>query len=247
MRRHLIAVTLTRDGLHRTRIGLDHGAGAAKGGVAVSRIHALVPVKALADAKTRLAERFPDSERQFLVVAMLTDTLTAALASTNVDRVSVVTADAAVAAIARSMGAGVIEEPDSTESLNEALRWALNSVSESASGVLILQADLPALTASQLTAFTSTASDGHMFVADHHGTGTTALLLRAGARPLSPQFGPGSAARHRASGADLVEGDWPGLRHDVDTAADLDEAFELGVGPATANALTRFAKASGRS
>jgi 2-phospho-L-lactate guanylyltransferase len=212
----------------------------------VGGIHALVPVKVLVDAKTRLAERFTEQERRLLVLSMLTDTLSSALAAEGIDRVSVLTADDDVAAIARSLGVGILDEPASAGSLNNALAWALETISETGP-VLILQADLPALTTADLTAFTRAARDDAVFVADHHGTGTTALLLNSRPSRMRPQFGDGSAARHRAAGARLAVGDWPGLRHDVDTAADLDAAIELGVGPATSAALAGSASVGGRS
>ncbi len=55
--------------------------------------------------------------------------------------------------------------------------------------------------------------------------------------PLDPHFGPGSAAAHAASGARPLSGDWPGLRHDVDTALDLDTVLALGTGPYTCGLL----------
>jgi 2-phospho-L-lactate guanylyltransferase len=69
-------------------------------------------------------------------------------------------------------------------------------------------------------------------VADRGGTGTT-LLTAAPGRPPRPRFGPASAAAHRSAGAVELSGHWPSLRHDVDTAADLLAAAELGLGPAT--------------
>ena len=70
------------------------------------------------------------------------------------------------------------------------------------------------------------------FVRDAAGTGTVLLCAPAG-MPLAPAFGPGSAAAHAASGARELRGDWPGLRHDVDTAADLRAALARGAGPFT--------------
>jgi 2-phospho-L-lactate/phosphoenolpyruvate guanylyltransferase len=48
---------------------------------------------------------------------------------------------------------------------------------------------------------------------------------------LDPHFGPGSAVAHAASGARPLDGDWPSLRRDVDTPADLTAAARLGLGP----------------
>ena len=71
------------------------------------------------------------------------------------------------------------------------------------------------------------------FVTDAAGTGTVLLAAPPGA-VLEPCFGAGSAAAHEASGAVPLNGAWPSLRRDVDTLADLAEAFRLGVGPRTA-------------
>ena len=100
-------------------------------------------------------------------------------------------------------------------------------------GVATLSADLPALRADELAAaLLEVPAGGRGFVADASGEGTTLLAARS-PQPLDPQYGTGSAARHRASGAvELPAG--PGLRRDVDTPADLRDALALGVGPRTA-------------
>jgi 2-phospho-L-lactate guanylyltransferase len=63
------------------------------------------------------------------------------------------------------------------------------------------------------------------------------LLAAPAGVALEPRFGPGSAAAHAASGARPLSGDWPGLRHDVDTAPDLDTVLALGPGPYTGSLL----------
>jgi 2-phospho-L-lactate guanylyltransferase len=47
----------------------------------------------------------------------------------------------------------------------------------------------------------------------------------------------GSAAAHAADGAIPLDGDWPGLRRDVDTVEDLWAAAAVGLGPASSAAL----------
>jgi 2-phospho-L-lactate/phosphoenolpyruvate guanylyltransferase len=100
-----------------------------------------------------------------------------------------------------------------------------------------LLGDLPALRADEL-ALVLTAAGRHerAFVADRDATGTT-LLTAAPGVGLEPAFGPASAARHRASGAIPLNAP-ASVRTDVDTAADLRTALDLGVGPATRDALT---------
>jgi 2-phospho-L-lactate guanylyltransferase len=101
-----------------------------------------------------------------------------------------------------------------------------------------LQADLPALRPAQLDAALAAARAAFTrgapaaFCADAEGTGTT-LLATAPGHELEPRFGIDSAARHREAGAVELDGDWPGLRRDVDTADDLRVAAELGLGPHT--------------
>jgi 2-phospho-L-lactate guanylyltransferase len=119
-------------------------------------------------------------------------------------------------------------------------------------GVAALPADLPALRTEDLTAALraaeevawSTAGTAYGpeplrgFVPDAAGTGTVLLAAPPGAR-LEPCFGWGSAAAHVTSGAVELTGDWPGLRRDVDTAADLAEAVALGVGARTSAVSAR--------
>jgi 2-phospho-L-lactate guanylyltransferase len=71
------------------------------------------------------------------------------------------------------------------------------------------------------------------YVADAPGPGPVMLAAQAGV-VLDPRFGPGSARAHAASGAVRLSGDWPTLRQDVDTAADLAAATALGLGRYTA-------------
>lgn len=204
-------------------------------------VHAVLAVKPLDRAKSRLAERFCADERARLVLAMLTDTVTAVRAA-GVASVTVVTPDCDVAATAELLGAFVTPEPVAANpiGLNGALRAAAAAVAlrEGSVNLLALQPDLPALRAHELTAMLAAApAQGRALVADHAGVGTTALLASTGKPALAPRFGPDSARWHLASGAVALLGGWPGLRRDVDTIADLAAATALGVGPATAALL----------
>ncbi|AXK88371.1 2-phospho-L-lactate guanylyltransferase [Nocardia farcinica] len=200
-------------------------------------VHALIAVKRLDQAKSRLADRLRPEHRARLVLAMLADTMTATTSVPGIAAVTVVTPDAAVADLARSLGGHVHPEPaaDSADSLNAALAAAAAGVRARHGGVdlLALQADLPALRPDELADVLATAPrGGRAIVTDHAGTGTAALLVRDGGE-LAPAFGPDSARRHIAAGAVDLPGEWPGLRRDVDTAADLERAVELGAGSST--------------
>jgi 2-phospho-L-lactate guanylyltransferase len=200
----------------------------------------VVPAKLLSRAKTRLAPLTASSGAQGparhreLVLAMLADTVAAALASPAVAGVLVVTDDPGVGDLVRSLGARTVpDEPDA--GLNAALaHGAATARAAGARAVAAMSSDLPALRPAELTAALAAVS-GRGFVADADGTGTTLLCAAAG--ELDPHFGPGSAAAHVRSGAVPLTGGWPGLRRDVDTAADLATAAALGVGPRTARLL----------
>ena len=101
----------------------------------------------------------------------------------------------------------------------------------------MLSADLAALRPAELAAALAAAEEWpRAFVPDAAGAGTTLLTARPGVG-LDARYGAGSRAAHRDSGAVELAGDWPSLRRDVDTPADLAAATALGVGPATSRWL----------
>ncbi|GAA4247985.1 hypothetical protein GCM10022255_026120 [Dactylosporangium darangshiense] len=108
--------------------------------------------------------------------------------------------------------------------------------------VVALTADLPAMRPEDLeSALVAAARTGRRaFVPDLEGTGTVLLAAPAG-QALTPHFGPGSAAAHLRSGAVRLDGAWPSLRRDVDTAADLDAAARLGLGTHTGQVICTVA------
>ena len=96
-------------------------------------VHALVAVKELARAKTRLAADFGAGDRERLVLAMLTDTMHAAAEVHAIASITVVTPDDGVAALAHDLGAEVYPEPPATGAssdnmLNSALTHAAASI-----------------------------------------------------------------------------------------------------------------------
>ncbi|MDF0586130.1 2-phospho-L-lactate guanylyltransferase [Tsukamurella sp. 8F] len=216
----------------------------------MTSVVAVTAVKSLAGAKSRLsAGSAPDGGRPqdvpALVLAMLADTVAAATAA-GIGPVYVVSPDPTVHAAAATQGAIGLPEPDGG-GLNPALAAGARTAQREHPGaaVLALQPDLPALTPRELTAFLTAADHVRAFVPDRQGSGTAALLAPAGTA-LDPRFGVDSAARHRASGALAVEGDWPGLRGDVDTMEDLAAAAGM-VGSHTATLLADPLPPTGRS
>ena len=194
----------------------------------------LMPVKVLAEAKSRLAglAGLSGPRRAELALALASDTVTAVLGSDTVARVVVITDDQDAALALAALGAQVVpDEPHA--GLNAALRHGAGYAAARwpGEGTAALSADLPALRPEQIgRALRAAAGWPTAFVADAAGDGTTLYTAAPGAA-FRPAFGPASRARHAAGGAaELDLGDIPGLRRDVDTPADLRGAAALGLG-----------------
>ena len=209
----------------------------------MQRWSVVVPAKRLATAKTRLTPltaaqpgHRPGGHDE-LVLALLADTVAAAVASPAVQLVLVVTDEPRAVDVVTALGARTVgDEPDS--GLNAALAHGAHRARTMTGGpVAALSSDLPALRPAELTAALDAAA-GHRrgFVVDAAGTGTTLLAVTDG--DLDPHFGPGSAAAHTATGAVPLDGNWPGLRQDVDTPSDLQAVALIGVGRRTAGVLS---------
>jgi 2-phospho-L-lactate/phosphoenolpyruvate guanylyltransferase len=201
----------------------------------------IIAVKRLSAAKTRLAPVFSAATREGVVLAMMVDTIKAALAVPALQTVTVVTPDEVAAEAAMELGAQVLADPTPAghrDPLNNAIIAAESAVRDTTPNIVVLQGDLPALQPQELAeAIAAGRAYPRSFVGDRHGTGTSALL--AFGAGLAPQFGADSARRHTHSGAIELTGAWPGLRCDIDTPDDLLVARRLGVGSATAQAIGR--------
>lgn len=214
-------------------------------------VHAVMAVKHIDRAKSRLADVLSPRQRRQLVLAMFADTVVAATAVPAIRSLTVVTPDPSIAALASELGAHVLGEPAAgSDPLNAALAAGAADVRDrhGPTQLLALQADLPALRPAELADLLAVAPLGaRSMVVDHTGTGTAALLVRDPGAALDPRFGADSARAHRAAGAEPLTGHWPGLRCDVDTPADLEAVRVLGVGAATARTLRAFGLSARRS
>jgi 2-phospho-L-lactate guanylyltransferase len=191
------------------------------------RFVVLVPVKDPDIGKSRL--HVPKHLRPGLASAFALDTLHAARESKLVAEVIVVTHDDAFAAVATEFGYDHVD--DAGGGLNAALVAAAGEIRTRLPDQrpVALCADLPSLRAADLTAaLASLREHAAAYVADADGTGTT--MYSAPYADFRPQFGPGSAAAHAATGAVAISGELPTLRRDVDDEASLAAALRLGVG-----------------
>jgi 2-phospho-L-lactate guanylyltransferase len=176
----------------------------------------LVPVKAFAEAKRRLASALPPHERATLARSMADKVVAAAGALP----VAVVCDDNDVAVWARQRGALVIWEPE--QGLNRAVEAGVSRLGAAgAVQVTVAHADLPLatdLTWVGLFAGVTLVPDRH-----HDGTNVACVPTAAGFRF---SYGPGSFARHeheaRRLGIPLRIVEEPLLAWDVDQPGDLD-------------------------
>ena len=199
----------------------------------------LVPVKALEQAKSRLVVS-SHGHRVPLMRAFALDAITAATRSSVVATVYVVTDEPGLDVD------GAVVLPDEGEGdLNRALVHAALRVRllDPTQAVAAMCADLPCLRTDHLDDALRAGLSPRWFVADASGTGSSLLAAGPGV-DLDPHFGPGSAARHEASGAVPVRADVGTLRMDVDTLEDLERASRLGVGAHTTAALAATAVAT---
>lgn len=177
----------------------------------------VVPVKGGPDAKSRL----DDPDRAALALAMALDTVEAALEVAPV----IVVAPADLASDFEELGATVL--PDPGTGLTGAIEAGLAAV-PAGHGSAVLLGDVPGMQPVELAAALAAATD-RVMVADADGVGTVLVAAPPGvAHEIG--FGAGSRARHRASGYRELLEPWPGLRRDVDVAANLEG---LAAGPRT--------------
>lgn len=218
----------------------------------------IVPMKAPTHAKSRLRAtvrgQVPVPDATALATAFLRDVIDASRHAKRVGRVLVISPDPIVEMVVAESDCGFVQEDPSPagtaiRGINRAIVQAVAHVrgSHPTTSVVVLTGDLAALTSDSLDAALELSEifDGPCFVADQHGTGTTALML-PGAVWTAPAFGIDSAAAHVAAGVTDISGEVGlDLRSDVDTAADLDAAIELGVGAHTSRLLGEAPQTSG--
>lgn len=208
---------------------------------------AIIPVRGLERAKTRLGEALDAEERRALVERLLRRTIRAAIMTPGIRAVAVVSPDPEALAVAADSGAVTL--PQGGGGLNEGLAdgraWAREL---GATALLVVPADLPAIGPAQLELVLVAARDRLatsdagvdraalvVLVSDRAGEGTNLLLLSPpGVVPF--HFGPGSRAAHAdaAARADAAYLELSGpLRLDLDTPDDLLAAETAGLGDAS--------------
>ena len=203
-------------------------------------IAALVPVKALPGAKSRLLPHLGADAARRLSIAMLGDVLEALAAVPSLARIAVVTPDATVAHTAREAGAEALLRPD--PGLNPAVERAGAELAPGPEdGLLVVLGDVAGVRAGEIETLIGALPGRGVALAPSRDGGTSALL-RIPHDVIPAGFGPGSAKLHRdlaeRAGVPFRELALPSLAIDVDEPADL-EALRSGAsaGPRTRTLL----------
>jgi 2-phospho-L-lactate guanylyltransferase len=178
----------------------------------------IIPSKPYAESKSRLAACLLAGQRIELSRMLLLRTLR--LARPLLDRVVVISRDAGLLREVETEGAYALVEVGN--GLNSALTQAAGfALAAGASGILILPADLPLLTAEDIQVMLGhTRGSPTLVIAPcRHGAGTNALLMRPPLLiPFS--FGVNSFLRHCATA--VAAGVQPTIYHSPTVAFDLD-------------------------
>ena len=126
-------------------------------GADLRRLVAIVPVRALEGAKSRLGGSLDAEERQDLVRMLLERTIRATAQVPEIESVVVVSPDPAILELAVQGGATPLQQVG--EGLNEGLEQAVSwAIAGGASAVLVLAGDLPSVTGVSIGAIVASAA-----------------------------------------------------------------------------------------
>ena len=188
--------------------------------------YAIIPVKPLNRAKSRLARALKAPTRAALVRSIFSRTLDVVALVNRIDGVIVVSRDLTILELARQRGAITLMESDSglNPAITQAAHWA---VQRHARSVIVIPVDLPLITSADLDAVIDRAEEERCIVIapDRHEDGTNVLLVRP---PDAIQFtyGASSFKAHRTQAIErgllVHEYRSPTTAFDIDVPDDLE-------------------------
>ncbi len=184
---------------------------------------ALIPVKSLTEAKSRLARHMTPEQRSRLVLTMLHHVLCTLQESGLLEQISVVSPDERVLTSVRTWGAQPLVEEQHGH--NPALHAAARELAAGATALLTISADLPLLRPQDIHSMLEVSHRHDVVLApSQDGTGTNAILVRP---PLALPYVFGihslqrylEEARHHHLSTTLYKS--PGTAFDIDTIEDV--------------------------
>ncbi len=189
---------------------------------------ALVPLKDLVQAKSRLAGLLRPSARRALAPAMVEDVLSVLSRHKGINRVTLVSDDPGAGLLANTYGIDYWDENAlGCSGLNPVVQEAsARLLTDGEETLLVLHGDLPLLTAADISAVLRAQRQlaGLVIGCDLAGTGTNLLAFTRGSAPRFC-FGVDSCARHlafaRGSGVPVQVLQRSGIALDVDEPRDM--------------------------
>lgn len=187
---------------------------------------AVVPLKAIPQAKTRMAPQLSADDRALLLHRTFARVAQALAESVAVTDVLVVVGDEQGRRWAADLGLPTMAEPVPPAGLNAALDAA--DLHLGARPSLVIPADLPLVTGLDLDLAASAATTTRCVVVAPTSDGGTGALIRMPGAVIPSQFGRNSAAAHVAEagrlGVSCRRVHIAGLALDLDRPADIAEA-----------------------
>jgi 2-phospho-L-lactate guanylyltransferase len=189
---------------------------------------ALVPLKDLVQAKSRLAGLLRPSERRALAQAMVEDVLSVLSRHPGIDRVTLVSDDPGAGLLANKYAIDYLAENAlGCSGLNAVVQLvSTRLLADSDDTLLVLHGDLPLLTGADISAVLQCQRQlgGLVIGCDQLGAGTNLLAFTAQSAPRFC-FGVDSCANHlasaRSAGVPVQVLRRPGIGLDVDEPGDL--------------------------
>ena len=184
---------------------------------------AIIPIKSLQNAKTRLASVLSPAERADLARDMLLHVVDTLTRSSAIERIAVISQEPAELDLPPSVTVLPQTLPGLNNLLEQGREWA---VSCGAEALLTIFADLPLLTTGDISRIVELGVQPCTVVLapDRHNCGTNAFLSHPPALARFA-FGPSSLEAHvalaRSAGATVHLLTAPGLALDIDTLDDL--------------------------
>jgi 2-phospho-L-lactate guanylyltransferase len=185
----------------------------------------LIPVKSLADGKSRLKATLDDASRRQLVEALLARVLAAASDCQDIERTAVISECDEALRVAAMHGARAIRQA-SAAGLNNAASEGVQALRhEGAAAVMIVAADLPLVTTDDLSEIAGVGDEPRLAIwTDKHESGTNAPYVPSAA-DVQFAFGVDSCAAHQraaiAAGLGVTIRVNRRIAFDIDTPEDL--------------------------
>ncbi len=196
-------------------------------------VWAIIPVKPLRLAKSRLRNVLTPEQRQLFAEAMLRHVLEVVGSVPQITGTLVISRDNHALALAREYGAKTVQESGSPE-LNTALMRATSIIgSWGSDAVLVLPADLPLIDTSDITGIIDKAGNDTrciVIATDRNKDGTNALFMRPPGL-IDFAYGDGSFHRHavmardRGAVVNIYESDR--MWQDIDLPEDIENYYRM--------------------